>query len=175
MMVAIKILREAYSEAREKPGAAGLSPERAFRKGAGSYLEHPRVTKLIMDGSPEERANDVLLMLAQTRASYGVLKTWEATEGREYRASREEYTAMADELERMERGPVAKLRAEVETLSREVTALEASLRARGGDPGEINPPFPKTVTRPSLAAPEPVEERGILARIWRRIAHPIAG
>lgn len=176
MKVVVKILREAYSEAHEQPGTTEASPEQALRKGVRSYLDHPRIKKLLMKGSPEERANDVLLMLAQTCASYGMLKTWEATEGPTYRASREEYTAMADELERMERGPVTRLRAEIETLSREVTVLETKLRDQGGHPEAVQPPFPKTVIRPPRVFPNgPAEERSILARIWRRIVHPVAG
>lgn len=171
MILTVRIPREDYEEIEGHPG--GVS--RAFRRGTGSYLEHPRVIKLMMNGSPEERLDDVLLMLAQTRASYGVLRTWEASESPKYRANREEYVALANEYEKLDREVVPDLKKEVRALRREVVELEARLEAGGGDPGEIEPPFPGGVSRPSSLPPDEKPERSPLRKLWRRLTGPVRG
>ncbi len=172
-MITVRLLEGVYREACERPGAEALTLEEAFELGACSYLENPRKKKLLLEGNTEERLEDLLLMLAQTQASYGVLRTWQATEGKDYAAGREEYKALADALQRMEHG-TARGRKEIEALSTQVTRLEAKLRARGGDPEGIEPPFPASVSRPPLASPadssDTTSDRGILRKLWRYIA-----
>jgi len=163
-MVTVRVHEELYRELRQ-----ALEPEAAFEKGARSYLERPRVRKLSLEGSPEQRLDELMLMLAQTRAACGVLKTREATEGRDYAAGREEYTTLADELESLQ-AEASGLEEQVASLAREVAGLEAGLIARGGDPGPVEPPFPKSVTRPHPATPPAPERGGLLARLWRRVS-----
>jgi hypothetical protein len=156
-------------EAARRIGDLGLSLEEVFERGARSYLEQPKVTKLAMEGTHDERLENLVLMLAQTRAAYGVLRSWEATEGRDYASGRDEYTGLAHELEAMEKETISPLRQEIEGLSRQVVRLEEELRSKGENPDEIEPPFPKSVTRPPIETAAPEEERGFLAGLWHRI------
>lgn len=175
-MLTIRVPEDVYREILNRLGSDVPSLECALEEGASSYLNHPRVVKLSLDGPLETRMEELMLMLAQTQASQGVLEIWRATEGRDYSAGREEYVALAGELERLEKGPARRLRGEVEALSREVAKLEASLRASGGDPEEIEPTFPKTVTRPVLEAErEPVARQGALKRLLEEVLRLIFG
>jgi len=175
-MLTVRIPADVYRNVLNRLRPNVPLPERALEKGANSYLNHPRVVKLSLDGTREERLEELMLMLAQTQASQGVLEIWKATEGRDYSAGREEYVALAKELESLEQGPVRRLKAEVEAFSREVTELEAELRASGGDPEEVQPPFPKTVTRPVLSAEKsPAERRGALKRLVGDVRHLLFG
>lgn len=173
-MIRARLPGSVYQKARERPGAEKLSLKEAFLVGASSYLESPRKKKLLLEGYQEERLENLLLMLAQSRASYGVLKSWQATEGKDYAAGREEYKALADALERMEQGVIPTLREEIEALSKEVVKLEAKLRERGRDLEEIEPPFPASVSRPQLASPTDssggaVSGMSILRKLWNRL------
>jgi hypothetical protein len=164
----IQLLRGIYEDARDLPGARDLSPDEALRRGIISYLEQPRVTKLRMGGTLEERLDELVLALAQEQAAYGVLRSWDAAEGEEYGASRDEYSKLADELERLEGEVAPQLRAEIGETVRDIVSLEATLRERGGNPEEIEPPFPPGVARP--APPAPPQEEGMLRRLWRRFS-----
>ncbi|WP_273842945.1 hypothetical protein [Rubrobacter calidifluminis] len=157
------------SEAIRRLEMLGLSAEEVFERGARSYLEQPKVKKLAMEGSAKERLENLVLMLAQTRASYEVLELWQATEGHEYASGRDEYTDLAGELEKMEKQTVRPLRDEIEALAREVALLEEELRRRGGDLDRIEPPFPKSVTRPVLEMEAPEEPRGFFGSLWHRL------
>lgn len=172
----ITIPEDLYRNALNRLGPNAPSLERILEEGAGSYLSHPRVVKLSLDGTREDRLEELMLMLAQARASQGVLDIWKATEGRDYSAGREEYVALARELESLEQGPVMRLKAEVEALSHEVTELESRFRVSGGDPEEMEPSFPKTVTRPVLGAErEPDAPRGALKRLLEGVLRLIFG
>ena len=168
-MITVRLPEDIYQEVVCRQRGEDIL-ERALTRGLRSYLEHPKKTRLLMDGTTEERLEDLLLMLAQTRASYGVLRTWEVSDEEDHTSSREEYTILADELQRMERGPLAQLEREIKALSAEIGQLEAELRARGGDPEGIEPPFPVGVNRIDYApAPEP----GGLRRLWHRVSRGI--
>lgn len=169
MKRSIRLLREVYEGASERPGARDVSPDEALRRGLASYLEQPRITKLRMGGTLEERLDELVLALAQQQAAYGVLRGWEATEGEEYGESREEYDRLAGELERLEGEVAPQLRAEIGELAQEVVELEEVLRERGGNPEEITPSFPPGVTRPSRTPPASVRRQTLLRRIWGRI------
>lgn len=167
-MITVRLPEDVYREV-QRQGVYTLSPEQALRRGLLSYLYQPKRTKLLMDGTQEERLEDLLLMLAQTRASHGVLRTWEVSDKEEHASSREEYQILADELRRMEQGPLPRLEKEIKGLSMEVTQLEARLRARGADPDLIEPLFPVGVARPPVATsstPLP----GLLRRLWYSVA-----
>lgn len=165
-MLKIRLPRNAYGQMLKHSGPGDSWQGRAFERGARSYLDNPRVAKLSLGGDREERLEELMLMLAQTRASRGVLEVWKCTEGRDYSAGRDEYVALARELESLERGPVMRLRAEVEALSRDVAELEARLRASGGDPEAVKPPIPSTVIRPILdVRTGAAERRGVFKRL----------
>lgn len=168
-MIIVCVTEAAYREIRERLGHDAPSPEKVFEEGARSYLEHPSVTKLMMGGAPEERLDELVLMLAQSRASYEVIEIWNATEGRDYVATREEYSALADEFERLQ-GQRSRLEAEIKALSRQVTELERRLRGLGGDPDTVGPPFPKAVVRQPLVDSAPVSTQGLSTRLWRRLS-----
>jgi cell division protein FtsB len=169
-MTTIRVPEQFYRELRESLGPDACPPEVAFARGAHSHLEQPRVSKLSLERTPEERLDELMLMLTQTKAAYGVLKIWEAAEGKDYAAGREEYTALAEELERLQ-AKASRLKDDVESLAREVARLEAGLRDRGGDPGLVGPPFPRSVTRPPLETSRPGPKRGgLLVRLWRRVS-----
>lgn len=165
-MITVRLPEDVYREVKRQ-SADALSPERALQRGFLSYLHQPERTKLLMDGTLEERLEDLLLMLAQTRASHGVLRTWEVSDEEDHVSSREEYTILADELRRMEQGPLARLEKEIKTLSVDVAQLEARLRARGADPDLIEPPFPVGVTRPPVST---ASAPGFLRRLWYSVA-----
>lgn len=164
-MTILRVTREDY---RERLGPDAPSPEEVFERGARSYLEHPRVTKLTAQGTPEERLDELVLMLAQNRASYGVIRMWNATEGRDYAATREEYTALADEFERLQ-AVASQAEAEIRALSGEVAKLEAKLRDAGVDPDEVLPPWPQTVARPAAVIRASSREDNALRGLWERL------
>ena len=173
-MLIVRVPGEAHRKVRERLEQDAPSPEEVFERGARSYIEHPRVVKLTMGESPEERMEELLLMLAQNRASCGVMEIWNATEGRDYAATREEYTALADEFEQLQEQR-ARLEAEIKALSRKVTQLETNLRELGGEPDTVGPPFPRGVARPPLEVSTPEHKQGLLGEIWRRLSGLLGG
>lgn len=160
----IRITEGGYRQVRERLGQHAPSRDEAFERGARCYLEHPKIMKLMMGGAPEERLDDLLLMLVQSRASYEMIKLWNATKGKDYAATREEYVALADEFEWLQER-ASRLEAEIKALSGEVTELEERLWGLGGDPATVEPP--KSVTRPSLEVSTPAPRQGLLGKLWR--------
>lgn len=162
-MITVRIPGDVYREVRQQGGDT-ISPESALQRGLLSYLRQPKKTKLLLDGAPEERLDDLLLMLAQTRASHGVLRHWKSSEEKDHAGDREEYEILADELERIQQGPLVRLEKEIKALSVQVARLETRLRASGADPDQVEPPFPVGVSRPTTVTPS-APTPGLLRRL----------
>lgn len=166
-MITVRIPGDVYREVQQ--GTDTLSPELALQRGLLSYIRQPKKTKLLLDGTPEERLDDLLLMLAQTRASHGVLRYWQISEEKDHAGGREEYGILADELQCIQQEPLARLEGEIKTLSVQVTQLETKLKTSEADPDRIEPPFPVGISRPTTVPPS-ASTPGVLGRLWHRVA-----
>ncbi len=89
-MITVRLPEDVYRVIRQQQGADTLAPERALQRGLRSCLDHPRKVGLLMDGTLEQRLDDLLLVLAQTRASCGVLRVRQASEEKDHTSSRKE-------------------------------------------------------------------------------------